>query len=161
MVTLKKVDSSNVWKIIKLSVNDDQMGFVATNTQSIIEAYTTVTEGGVALPFGIYRDDTPVGFVMFGYDANGEVGLPQFAIGNYCIWRFMIDKAYQKRGLGRQALQASIDYMCSSPCGKAQYCWLSYEPENEGAKALYRSMGFEENGEVCEGEVVAVLRLPE
>ncbi|ERK30151.1 GNAT family N-acetyltransferase [Clostridium intestinale] len=158
MVELRKVDSNNIWKIIKLSVNNNQFDFVATNTESILEAYTTITSGGVALPFGIYRGDTLVGFVMFGYGANGD-DEPDIAAGNYCIWRFMIDKTYQGQGLGKKAMQASIEYLRSEPCGRATYCWLSYEPENIVAKALYNSMGFIENGEMCDEEIVAVLRL--
>lgn len=159
MVELRKVDSNNIWKIIKLSVNDNQLNFVATNTESILEAYTTITAGGVALPFGIYDNDTLVGFVMFGYDTNGDNDEPDIAAGNYCIWRFMIDKTYQGQGLGKKALQASIEYLRSGPCGRAKYCWLSYEPENVVAKTLYNSMGFFENGEMCGEEIVAILQL--
>ncbi|MFV0399722.1 MAG: GNAT family N-acetyltransferase [Oscillospiraceae bacterium] len=156
---LRKVDSGNIWKIIKLAVNDDQQGFVATNTQSILEAYTTITSGGVALPFGLYEGDTPVGFVMFGYGNSGEETEPSVAKGNYCIWRFMIDKAYQGRGHGKQAMAECLTYLRTAPCGEAEYCWLSYEPENVGAKALYTSFGFRESGEVCGGEIVSVVKL--
>lgn len=156
---LRKVDSGNIWKIIKLAVNDDQQGFVATNTQSILEAYTTITSGGVALPFGLYDGDTPVGFVMFGYGNSGEETEPSVAKGNYCIWRFMIDKAYQGRGHGKQAMAECLAYLRTAPCGEAEYCWLSYEPENVGAKALYTSFGFRESGEVCGGEIVSVAKL--
>ena len=45
------------------------------------------------------------------------------------------------------------------PCGKADYCALSYEPENEVAAKLYHSMGFVENGEMDDDEIVAVLKL--
>ncbi len=159
MIELRKVDSNNIWEIVKLSVNDNQLNFVATNTESILEAYTTITSGGVALPFGIYNGNTLVGFVMFGYGSNGDEDEPNIAVDNYCIWRFMIDKEYQGKGLGRKALQASIEYLRSQPCGQAAYCWLSYEPENLGAKALYNSMGFLENGEICAEEIVAVLQL--
>ncbi len=159
MIELRKVDSNNIWKIIELSVNNEQLHLVATNTESILEAYTTITSGGVALPFGIYNGDTPVGFVMFGYDTNGDDDEPDVAAGNYCIWRFMIDKAYQRQGLGKKALYTSIEYLRSEPRGRAAYCWLSYEPENTGAKALYNSMGFFENGEMCGEEIVAVLKL--
>lgn len=159
MIQLKKVDSGNIWEIIKLSVNHDQMDFVATNTRSILEAYITITSGLVALPFGIYNGDTPIGFVMFGFDTDGDAEEPDIAVGNYCIWRFMIDKTYQGQGLGKKALQAAIEYLKSKPCGWAKYCWLSYEPENTGAKKLYESMGFLENGEMCGEEIVAVLPL--
>ena len=153
MIELRKVDNENVWKIIKLSVDEVQKDFVASNTVSIIEAFTTITSGGVALPFGIYDDDCLVGFVMFGYGSNGDEGEPTIAKNNYCI------KKYQHQGLGRKALSASLQYLKSMPCGKADYCWLSYEPDNIVAKKLYSSEGFHENGEMCGDEIVSVLKL--
>lgn len=159
MIELRKIDSENVWKVIKLSVDHEQETFVATNTDSIIEAFTTITSGGIALPFGIYDDGCLVGFVMFGYGTTGDEDEPVIARNNYCIWRFMIDKKYQNQGIGRKAVVSSLHYLQSMPCGKAEYCWLSYEPENIIAKKLYSSVGFNENGEMCEGEIVSVLRL--
>jgi diamine N-acetyltransferase len=159
MIELRKVDDDNLWEIIKLTVNTNQIDFVATNTESILEAYTTVSSGSVALPFGIYNDDNLIGFVMFGYGSTGDEDEPKIALDNYCIWRFMIDKGYQGQGFGKKALQASIEYLHSGPCGKATHCWLSYEPENVVAKALYDSFGFSENGEVCGNEIVSILQL--
>ena len=54
MITLRKVDSRNIWDLTKLSVADSQRNFVATNTESILEAYCAITAGGVAMPYGIY-----------------------------------------------------------------------------------------------------------
>ena len=159
MVELRRVDEHNIWKLIKLSVREDQRGFVATNTQSLLEAYVTVTAGGVALPFGIYDGDEPVGFLMIGYGTTGDEDEPGIADGSYCIWRFMIDARYQGKGLGRQGMLAALEYVRTRPCGEAEHCWLSYEPENHGAKALYESLGFCENGEMCCDEIVSVLRL--
>lgn len=156
---LRKVDGTNIWKIVQLSVREDQRGFVATNTESILEAYTVITAGKVALPFGIYVEDTPVGFVMFGYGTVDDEDEPCVAANNYCIWRFMIDQAYQHQGYGKEALKLSLDYVGSFPCGPAEACWLSYEPENKAAKALYNAAGFRENGEMCGDEIVAVRKL--
>ncbi len=156
---LRRVDTGNLWSIVKLSVHASQTGFVASNTESILEAYATVASGGVALPFGLYHEDTLVGFVMFGYGTTGDEDEPAVADGNYCIWRFMIDKAYQGRGLGKLAMQAALSYLHEFPCGEADYCWLSYEPENAAARALYQAFGFRENGELCGDEAVAVMRL--
>jgi diamine N-acetyltransferase len=36
---------------------------------------------------------------------------------------------------------------------------ISYEPENEGARKLYASLGFMEPGEMIDGETLAVLKL--
>ena len=159
MIELRKVDDENLWDIVKLSVKEEQRNFVATNTESILEAYTTVTSGGVALPFGIYNDDYLIGFVMFGYGSTGDEDEPAIASNNYCIWRFMIDSKYQGKGFGKEAMSASLRYLQSEPCGKGDYCWLSYEPENTIAKALYSSFGFYENGEMCGDEIVSVLQI--
>ena len=96
---------------------------------------------------------------MFGYGATGEEGEPKIANGNYILWRFMIDKNYQGKGYGKAALVASLDYLRTIPCGPAEYCWLSYEPDNVAAKSLYTSMGFKENGELCGDEIVSVIKL--
>ena len=37
MLRLEKINGKNVWDILKLSVNDDQREFVASNEVSIIE----------------------------------------------------------------------------------------------------------------------------
>lgn len=94
-------------------------------------------------------------FVQFGYGSS-QADDPPAARGGYCLWRFMIDKAHQGRGLGRQALAVALEYLQTFPCGPATHCWLSYEPENTVARALYQSMGFAENGQKCGEEIVAV-----
>ncbi len=159
MLTLQKVDDHNVWALLRLSVGEEQKNFVATNTESIVEAYLTVTAGGVALPFGVFDGDVPVGFLMIGYGEDPNDPGPAVAKGNYCLWRFMIDKAYQGKGYGKEALRLALDYIRSFPCGAAEACWLSYEPENAVAARLYHTFGFRENGEQEDGETVAVLTL--
>ncbi|MGM9588059.1 MAG: hypothetical protein ACI3VA_11325 [Candidatus Limivicinus sp.] len=52
-----------------------------------------------------------------------------------------------------------MDYIRAFPCGPADCCWLSYEPENTAAKTLYHRFGFRENGETDGDEIVAVLPL--
>ncbi|HAL73941.1 MAG TPA: N-acetyltransferase [Clostridiales bacterium] len=159
MIQLRKIDAANLWPVVNLSVNEDQKGFVATNTKSILQAYVTITAGQVALPFAIYNDDYLVGLVMLGYGTVACEDDPAIAKDNYCIWRLMIDKNYQGQGFGKDAITASLDFIRTWPCGKAEYCWLSYEPENERARKLYAAMGFIENGEIVDDEIIAVLKL--
>lgn len=159
-VRLEKVNAHNVWDILKLKVREEQKEFVASNDLSIIEAYIVISGNGHAFPFGIYVDETPVGFLMIGYDVDDSYeNPPKIAYGNYSIWRFMIDEHYQSNGYGKKALQLALDFVKTFPCGEAEYCYLSYEPENEIAKKLYASLGFEENGEMDEDEIVAILPL--
>ena len=160
MLHLEKVNKRNVWDILKLKVLEQQKEFVAPNDESIIEAYTTITANGLVFPFGIYEEKKPVGFLMIGFDIDDDwVDAPKVAKGNYNIWRLMIDKAYQAQGFGKEALKLALDFIKTYPCGKAEYCWLSYEAENEVAKHLYNSFGFKETGEMDGREVIAVLKL--
>ena len=160
MLHLEKINGSNVWDILKLAVSESQKNYVAANDISIIEAYTAITGNGYAFPFGIYDDEKPVGFLMIGFDVDDYwTDAPEIAKGNYNLWRLMIDQAWQNRGYGKQAVQLALDFIKSMPCGKAEYCWLSYEPENEAARQLYQSFGFAETGEMDGDERIAVLRL--
>ena len=71
----------------------------------------------------------------------------------------MIDAKFQGRGYGKEALNLALEFIRTFPCGKAEYCWLSYEPENKAAQDLYRSYGFVETGEKDGEELIAVLKL--
>ena len=160
MLRLEKVSIKNIGAVLKLSVSEAQKNFVASNNYSIIEAYTTLIENRPVFPFGIYKGDIPIGFVMIGFDYDDYwEDTPQIAKGNYLLWRLMIDKDYQQKGYGKEAMGLALDFIKSFPCGKAEYCWLSYEPENEVARKLYRSFKFLETGEMDGEEIVAVLRL--
>ena len=160
MLRLEKVTGKNVWELLKLQVSEDQKTFVADNDISIIEAYTTISGNGYAFPFGIYEGDTLVGFLMIGYDTDDYWDdAPAIAKGNYNLWRLMIDQAYQGNGYGKEAVKLALGYIKTFPCGAADYCWLSYEPENQVAAKLYRSFGFEETGDMDGEELIAVLKL--
>lgn len=81
MLRIEKVNGKNVWDIVKLQVKPEQMGFVAKNETSLIEAYTTITGGGFAFPFGIYDGDeqysaSPQGLVLIKSNASLTVPLP-------------------------------------------------------------------------------------
>ncbi len=160
MLRLEKVTAKNVWDILKLRVEDSLKEFVASNDVSMIEAYTTITGNGYAFPFGIFDDDTLVGFLMIGYDTDDYWDdAPEIAKGSYNLWRLMIDKNYQHRGYGKGAVRLALDFIRTFPCGKAECCWLSYEPENTVAKKLYSSFGFTETGDMDGDESIAVLQL--
>lgn len=164
MIHLEKIDYRNVWDVIDLKVFQGQKEFVASNVISLVQAYSVQGTGTVALPFAICTDNRPVGFLMIGYNEAATEGdlecpPPEALKNNYSIWRLMIDKRYQGRGYGREAVQLALDFIRTWPCGQAEYCALSYEPENEVARKLYASCGFVENGEMDGDEIVAVIKL--
>ena len=158
---LEKITWDNYEKICRLRVTKEQNDYVATNTRSLIHAYIALSQEDTRpYPFGIYLGKKPIGFVMIGYNGY-EDGEPEFLKDSYFIWRFMIDKRYQGKGYGRKAFQLALDFVRTLPCGPSEICWLSYEPENEVARKLYLSFGFEEHPEhYKEGEEMpAILKL--
>ncbi len=160
-ICLKKVTWDNVDDILKCKVSKEQKNYVASNSDSIIDAYFALTEEGKTVyPFGIYRGKKAVGFLMISYHCVWRENL-DFAKNSYYIWRFMIDRRYQGKGYGKAAFQLALDFIRTFPCGRAECCWLSYEPENEVARKLYLSYGFEEKPELCgeDEEMPAVLKL--
>lgn len=159
MMELRKVDASNMWELLALGVSPEQERFVASNTRSILDAYACNASGGTALPFGIYADGVPVGFLMIGYGCEDWPEAPAIAHGSYSLWRFMIDQNHQGRGYGKAALELALQFIRTLPCGPAELCWLSYEPDNQAARSLYHRFGFRETGEKDEGELIASLRL--
>lgn len=160
MLKLKEINRNNIGEILKLEVFDNQKSFVATNNSSIIEAYIAITENNHVFTFGIYKDETPIGFLMIGYDVNSDdEGAPKIAKGNYNIWRLMIDKKFQGKGFGKKAMNLALGFINTFPCGTAEYCWLSYESDNDVARQLYKSAGFVETGEKDGDEIVAIMKL--
>lgn len=160
MLKLRKINRNNIGEILKLEVFDNQKSFVATNNSSIIEAYIEITDNNDVFTFGIYNDDIPIGFLMIGFNVNSDdEGAQRIAKENYNIWRLMIDKKFQGKGFGKEAMDLAIEFVNTFPCGKAKYCWLSYESENNLARQLYKSVGFVETDEKDGEEIVAILEL--
>lgn len=105
--------------------------------------------------------DEQKGFVMIGKGTVGNEDESDLIKENYSLWRLMIDKKYQGKGLGKQTIDAVLDLIRAFPFGPAGKVWLSYEPENTRARDIYRKYGFVENGEMCGNEIVAVYNLVE
>ena len=94
MVELREITEDNFDEVIELRVSEDQEGFVSSVVYSLAQAWVYRE---TAFPFAIYADEVPVGFVMLGYYKNRN---------QYTLWKFLIDKHYQNRGYGKEALRA-------------------------------------------------------
>jgi len=164
MVELRKISIVNIFaalRCMKLKVSPDQESFVASNRDSLVQAFglnrRLIGKGSKAVPYAIYANGEMVGFIMYGFftkkfDAKrGE--------DHYYFWRFMIDKNHQGKGYASKALSQILDEIKRKPHGDANYCYVSYEPTNEVVRRWYQALGFEETGEVDEGELVARLAL--
>jgi len=156
MIELRKITDDNCEECIKLEPKEEQKSFVASNISSLAEAYVALTNNEcIPIPYAIYDNDIMVGFIMLSYNEADENNDEN----TYWVWRLMIDKGYQGKGYGKEAMVKALELIRTFPHGKASVVTLSYEPENVVAKALYASLDFVETGKIEYGEMVAKLAL--
>jgi diamine N-acetyltransferase len=137
-VELREITSDSVRAICGLEVAQEQRDFVAPNAVSIAEAHFVPAHWMRA----IYADGEPAGFVLT-YELPDE--------STYYLWRFMVADGFQRRGIGRRAMELLLDRWRSIGATVAS---LSVVPENPGATAFYESLGFRLTGEEEHGELV-------
>jgi diamine N-acetyltransferase len=152
MAEIRPVTKDNWKELIRLKVREGQTHFVASNLYSIAEAQFGDDDEGHwdFYPFGIYDGNTPVGFLMYGYNFEHT---KQQAF----IIRLMVDEKHQGKGYGRFGMEKMLETFRAED--RIQVAGISSEPENEAARKLYASLGFVETGEMLGDEVLAVLRL--
>lgn len=140
-ITLKRIDESNFIDCFNLKLAMGQEKYVSNPVRSLAQAYVYYNQ---CVPFGIYAEDTMVGYVMVIYDYDEEV---------YNIWHMMIDRAFQKRGYGTSALQEVLKYIASKPFGSSKTILITCNPQNKVAYRLYRKLGFTETGRSDDDEI--------
>ena len=129
----RKIDRSNYWECMELTIDDSQKDFVADNKQSLVEA--AYEENLYTL--GIYCQDTMVGFILYDYDDQ---------IPGWSMSRFMIGRQFQGKGYGKQAAAAFLAYFKARH--HADKLFISVSLENKVARSMYSSIGFTEIKEV-------------
>ena len=132
MVELREITEDNFDEVIELRVSENQEGFVSSVVYSLAQAWVYKE---TAYPFAIYADEVPVGFVMLGYYKSRN---------QYTLWKFLIDKHYQNRGYGKEALRLAIKYLVETFGVSEIYTGVALG--NAVAKKLYNSIGFVETG---------------
>ena len=157
MIELRKIDHDNWENVIKLEVSQDQKSFVASNIYSLAECYVDLTEGSPPIPYAIYNGDELVGFAMANYDEVDDDDEDSDHV--YHICRLMIDKKHQNKGFGKASMIKMIELFKTFPLGKAVAITTSYEPTNEHARGLYKSLGFVETGDMLDDEIIAALEI--
>jgi diamine N-acetyltransferase len=142
-VELREITFETVRAICSLEVPTEQRDFVAPNALSIAEAHFVPTHWMRA----IYADGEPAGLVLTHEDPSQ---------GIYEVWRFMVADGYQRRGIGRRAMELLLERWRGLGATTAT---LSVVPANLGAITFYESLGFRLTGEHEHGELVMRLEL--
>ena len=133
MVSFKEINVDNFWDVIELKVNDKQRDFVLENSISIAQSKVQPE----CIPLAIYNDETLVGFLMYCVDRDD---------GNYWIYRFMIDKNFQRNGYGKKAMEILLSEIKKDK--NHNKIILDVKKESVEAVELYKSFGFIFTGEV-------------
>lgn len=141
MICLKKITEENFLDAFHLKLAPGQERFVSHPIRSLAQAYVYREQ---CQPFGIYEDDTMVGYVMVIYD---------YDIPEYDIWHMMIDESKQRRGYGSAALDRVLDYIKTKPFGASDRVTLTCNSDNVPALNLYKRKGFTETGAMDEDEI--------
>ncbi|MFR1709793.1 MAG: GNAT family N-acetyltransferase [Clostridium sp.] len=143
-ISFKEINNDNWRECIKLSVEENQKGFVASNAYSILES--KFEEG--CYPLAIYDGETMVGFLMYNLDSEDN---------SWWMCRLMMDKNHQGKGYGRASILKLLKLLKEDQGSIKVY--TSFEPENNVAEKLYESVGFRKTGQVMWGEVVMETQL--
>jgi diamine N-acetyltransferase len=142
-VLLRPVGRDNWRDVANLKVAESQRKFVNEPCRYL----ALCCYGGDWKPLAIYVGERVIGHLMWAVDP---------ADGSCWLGGFLIDQSVQRRGYGRQAIQAAMAMLAREH--GYQHFALSYSPDN-AAKQLYHELGFAETGEWEGDEVVARLSL--
>jgi diamine N-acetyltransferase len=143
-VVLRPVDGDNWRDIAHLQVAPSQREFVAEPSYYL----ALCCYGKDWRPLAIYLGEQVIGFMMWAVDPADD---------SCWLGGIMIERSYQRKGYGRQAVQRAIS-MLAREHGYRDFA-LSYQPANLIAKHLYSSLGFSETDEWEDDEIVARLSL--
>jgi diamine N-acetyltransferase len=142
-VGLQLITDRNVKAVCELKVAPNQEHLVAANVRSLAEAYA---DYGHAWPRALVRDGQVVGFLMLEIDLDDEDGPP------YWLWRLMVGASHQRQGVATAASALAFEEVRSR--GGAEI-FTSSVPGDGSPEPFYLGLGFEPNGEVDDGEIVA------
>lgn len=141
MVELRPINEDNYLDAFNLRLASGQEAFVSHPIRSLAQAYVYRNQ---CQPFGIYAEDTMVGYVLVIYD---------YDVPEYDIWHMMVDAGQQGLGYGSEALDRVLDYIRTKPFGESGRVALTCNKANPIAMGLYERKGFVATGYEDEDEI--------
>jgi RimJ/RimL family protein N-acetyltransferase len=151
-VELVNVTPRNAAQVFSLETHFSQRRFVSPMGKSAADALVPDVDddGGVIVPWfrAVVADGVIVGFVM--------VAAVTPTLKNPFLWRLLIDRVHQRRGIGTKVLELLASQYRAA--GHEQLL-VSWKPGIGSPEPLYLNYGFALTGEQDEGEVVGALDL--
>ena len=138
MIKLTEITEQNWMDAASLSVDERQKGFVAPAIGIIARGY--VYRGCGAKVYAIENENTLVGLALVREFDEEPLG--------YDLQQFMIDKRYQKKGYGSEALALILKELKKE--GRYDHVELCVKKKDTEAIGLYEKHGFTDSGYVDE-----------
>ncbi|WP_175991493.1 GNAT family N-acetyltransferase [Bacillus sp. Marseille-Q1617] len=141
-VRLVEINSENWYECCQLELTKDQAEYLESNAISIAQTKFEPT----LRAFAIYGDEKMAGFLMFN-SVKEELGA-------YWVYRIMVERSSQGKGIGKEATRRMIEEMAKLP--DAEKIVVGYHPDNKGAHNLYAGLGFIDEGDRFGREMAVV-----
>lgn len=130
----------------QLAVHPEQVIYVGTVAESLADV--AANETGHLLPHGIWLDGQLVGYFLVdtGYGHDHDFA-PTTALG---VRTLLIDARRQGEGLGKRMVKSLKPYL-QKAFPDREYCYLTVNCRNPGARHCYLAGGFIDDGELYHG----------
>ncbi|WP_340007309.1 GNAT family N-acetyltransferase [Paenibacillus sp. FSL K6-0276] len=146
-VKIVELNAENWYDCCELEVSTEQKEYMEPNAISIAQSKFEPT----LKPYAIYFKEKVVGFLMYN--------TVQEELDGYWVYRIMVDKEFQGKGIGKTATKLMISEMAKLPNSKKIV--VGYHPENLGAHNLYSSLGFIDNDDRFGKEMAVIKNITE
>lgn len=151
-VELVEVTHHNLTAVSALETHRFQRRFVAPMERNLAQALVPpeVVPGHLAVPWyrAIVADGELVGFMMVSMVSEVEP--------HPYLWRFLVDRRHQRRGVGSKAIAALADHFRNEGHEALMLSWVDAPG---GPRAFYERLGFVPTGELDGDEIIARLDL--
>jgi diamine N-acetyltransferase len=149
VITLQPLTDDDRAALEALQIEPFQEQFVNNVSEALEEA--AQEPGGRAIQFGLYDDDTPVGFVMISDEVDGPPYIAHF------LWKLLIDRGHQRAGYGTAALDLVSAYFRER--GNTEM-WTTAGEGDGSPIPFYERYGFVRTGDIVfDNEVLLRLDL--
>ena len=138
MIYITEIDENNKARAEMLEVSEEQKSFLDSSAGIIkrAEIYKNLNPH----LFGIANEEELVGMALVKDFAEEPFG--------YDLQQFMIDKNFQNRGYGTEALRLILDYLKKE--GRFDHVEICVKKADFSAIKLYEKIGFKDSGYVDE-----------
>lgn len=144
-VALVEITTDTMPTVRRLVTHKSQERFVSPVSASFADAmFPEVIDGAPVVPWmrAIEADGEPVGFVM--------VALTTDAHPEPYLWRLLIDRVHQRRGIGRATLDVLIEQCRAWGDNTLLTSWV---PGKGSPEPMYLGYGFVPTGEIVDEEI--------